>query len=503
MTLQLPNDHRQIIPRWRNSWVALNTGELVFSKAIKKPAITGVDSFQIKLQSWLEYPIIETASELVSAGLSQGHAKDAVNAAKFLLDNNQQVMPTVLSIAEKILLRGDKKIVKENILMPFGTQELRNKIHNLRKSLVEYPRNALMWVDLSRAYAVVGEWGKASDAMARALILAPLNRFVLRSAARLFMHLDEPDRAHFILAKEVVLRNDPWLLAAEIAISNVVGITSKFIRNSREVLLQKNYHPFHTAELASALATLELSSGASRKARKLFESSLESPTENSVAQSTWAKSWLPTLEVNNAITVTPGTYEARARNAYLLQDWSGVVAASMDWLLDEPFSSRPAVLGSFAAATGLEDYELAVNITRNGLIANPNELGLINNLSFSLANLNKPYEALKELQTASRPAPNPATEVAFKATEGLIDLKLGNWQAGQAKYLDAIALANKESLHKISALASIHYVREMVNIGQLSLDDAISFVEKISSKISDPDVDWLIKRLKSEHQKPK
>jgi tetratricopeptide (TPR) repeat protein len=339
--------------------------------------------------------------------------------------------------------------------------------------------------------------------MTKALILAPVNRFVLRSAARLYMHLDEPDRARSILANEVVLRNDPWLLAAEIAISNVTGITSKFIRNSRDILTQKNYHPFHTAELASALATLELSSGASRKARKLFESSLESPTENSVAQSTWAKRWLPTLEVNNAITATPGTYEARARNAYLLQDWNGVVAASMDWLLDEPFSSRPAVLGSFAAATGLEDYELAVNITRNGLIANPNELGLINNLAFSLANLNKPHEALKELQTASRPAPNHATEVAFKATEGLIDIKLGNWQTGQAKYLDAIALANKESLHKISALASIHYAREMVNIGQLSLNDAIGFVEKISSKYSDPDVDWLIKKLKAEQQKPR
>ena len=86
-------------------------------------------------------------------------------------------------------------------------------------------------------------------------------------------------------------------------------------------------------------------------------------------------------------------------------DWKGVVAASMDSLLDEPFSSRPAVLGSFAAATGLEDYGLAVNITGNGLIANPNELGLINNLAFSLA-LNKPHEALKELQTASRPALN-------------------------------------------------------------------------------------------------
>ena len=243
MTLQVPNDHRQIIPRWRNSWVALTTGELVFSKAIKKPAISGIDSFQIKLQSWLEYPIIETASDLVSAGLSQGHAKDAVDAAKFLLDNSQRVMPAVLSIAEEVLVRGDKKIIEENILVSFEIQELRNKIHNLRKSLIEYPRNPLMWVDLSRAYAVVGEWDKASEAMTRALILAPINRFVLRSATRLYMHLDEPDRAHHILVKGDAIRNDPWLLAAEIAISNVAGTTSKFIRSSRDVLKTKKLSP--------------------------------------------------------------------------------------------------------------------------------------------------------------------------------------------------------------------------------------------------------------------
>ena len=60
----------------------------------------------------------------------------------------------------------------------------------------------------------------------------------------------------------------------------------------------------------------------------------------------------------------------------------------------------------------------------------------------------------------------------------MIDIKVGNWQAGQAKYSDAIALANKEILQEY-ALAYIHYVQEMVNVGQLSQVDAISFVEKV------------------------
>lgn len=502
MTLQLPNDHRRTIPRWRDSWVALSTGELVSSKPTKKTVMSGVDNFQTKFQEWSETATIETASELVFAGLSQGRAKDVIDAAEFLQEHSSNVMPAVLSIADTIIARSQGRVLEaSNTPIGFETKELYTRIHNLRKALVDYPRNALMWVDLSRAYAVVGEWSKSSEAMKRALALASSNRFVLRSSARLFVHLDEPDRAHSILANKAVTQSDPWLLAAEIAIANVAGTQSKFIRNSRNLLAERKHHPFHTAELASALATLELANGANRKARKLFEASLELPTENTVAQSIWAKKSLPTLEIGNAITKTPRTYEAQALNAYLALDWKGVVAASMDWLLDEPFSSRPAVLGSYAAATGLEDYKLAELITRNGLISNPNDPNLINNRAFTLANQNKPLEALEVLKLVSRPVSNISTEIVFIATEGLIDLKLGNWEVGKAKYIDAIELARKESLNKLGVLAALHFMNEMVNVGQLSIGEAVEFVNKVSPKIADPDVLWLIQKLKSKQNK--
>jgi tetratricopeptide (TPR) repeat protein len=456
MTLQLPNDFRRIIPRWRNSRVALTTGELVISRVSKLPIIRGFNDFNQKLQSWLEKPTIETASELVSAGISENFPKESINAAEFLLDNKNSIVPAVLSLAENVLIRGGK-VSKEELstLTPIEKQELRLRIHDFRRRLIDYPRNPLMWVDLSRAYIVVGEWSKAKKAMANALFLSPTNRFVLRSVARLYVHLDDPEQALYFLSKSEIVRNDPWLLAAEIATANVAGITSKFIRRSREILDRKNNHPFHVTELSSALATLELNSGSNKKARKLFQSSLDNPTENSVAQSAWAKRFLPTLELGNTITTTPRTYEAQAWNSYLAQDWKGVVEASTDWLLDEPFSSRPAELGSYAASIGLEDYERAVIITRNGLIANPNDHGLINNHAFALANQDKLVDALKILKTATRPAPDPSSEVALLATEGFIDLKLGKLMVGKNKYLEAISLADKKSLYKISASKTI------------------------------------------------
>jgi tetratricopeptide (TPR) repeat protein len=498
MTLQIPNDHRRMIPRWRNSWIAVATGELLLSRSKKLSPVKGLDKFQKKLRLWLEKRTIENASDVVSAGLSQGYSKEAVDAAEFLMENSTIITPTVLSIANEVLTRAGKKNVEEpNTPITFEKQQLYSKIHDFRKGLIEYPRNPLMWVDLSRAYTVIGEWSKASSAMVRALIIAPQNRFVLRSAARLYIHVDDPHRAHDILSKSENIQTDPWLLAAEIATATVAGVKSKFLRNSHNILDREIYHPFDTSELAGALATLELFDGSSKKARKLFQVSLRNPTENSVAQSAWAKRWLPTLELGTTITTTPRTYEARAWHAYLALDWGGVIAASTDWLLDEPFSSRPADFGSYAALVGFDNYELAENIIRNALIANPDDHSLINNYVFALANQDKLVEALAVLKTINRPVPNTRDEAALRATEGLIDVRLGNIKAGQTKYLDAISLASKEAFDKVAALASIYYAREMAQNGEWTLSDAINFAERASSKFHDPDVIWLVQKLKS------
>lgn len=498
MTAQIPNDQRRIIPRWRNSWVALSTGELATSRPVKSNPPPGRGQFLEKLRLWRDESNIEFAAEVVAAGLSQGYLEESADAAEFLMDRASKVMPTVQSVAREILVRLGKLPAEDtNPLEAFETSTLYGRIHRLRTALIAYPNNPVMWVDLARGYVVLGQWLQARDAMKSALILAPENRFVLRSAARLYVHIDEPDLAHQILVKRGVTRTDPWLLAAEIATANVAGVAPAFIRSSRDMLQRSIFHPYHTAELTSALASIELFAGSSRKARQLFESSLESPTENSVAQSAWARRWLPTLDLRDAVTATPRTYEARAWNAYLALDWQSLVHASTDWFMDEPFSSRPAEMGSFAASIGLEDHELAERLTRNGLIANPDDPGLINNLAFALANQGKLVEAQRVLRIASRPAPHPALEIALRATQGFVDIRSGNYQKGQQEYLDAISLASKESLHKFGALASIYYAHEMLQAGQFTLPEALSFAETASSRFADPDVRWLLQRLRS------
>jgi predicted permease len=118
--------------------------------------------------------------------------------------------------------------------------------------------------------------------------LSPNSRFVLRSAARLYLHANEPDRAHNLLLKAESTPFDPWLIAAELAIAPIAKVGPEFAYEAGWVLNSENYAPIHVTELASSLATLELADGNRRKARKLFQRALQSPTENSIAQVDWA-----------------------------------------------------------------------------------------------------------------------------------------------------------------------------------------------------------------------
>lgn len=500
MTIPLLFNLRRVIPRWRDSRTSLATGELISFNPSKLHEIGGNDQFGEKLQLWKNERRIEQAAEVVSASIAQGIPEEAVEAAEFLISEKENTKQVVISVANEVLVRSGKQIRKEvSYPQPLETDltKIFSRIHHFRVQLNEFPRNALMWSDLSLLYVMLGQLNQSRDAMITALFLAPENRFILRAATRLFVHLDEPDHAHRMLLSKEITRHDPWLLAAEIATAAVANETPILTRSGKDMLEKEKIPSFHTAELASAIATLELSSGAVRKARKLFQASLLSPTENSVAQSVWAKKELPSLDTNLAVRNTPRTFEAQALDALRSLNWSDAVDAADLWFADEPYSSRPAEAGSYAALIGLEDYSKAEALTRAALIANPNDLTLINNLAFALANQWRLEEARQILDSADLSISDQIVEVPITATRGLINIRMGNIDVGKALYLEAISRAVHTSHHDLSAMASINFAREMFMAGQMSEQAAVSFAEKACVGLYNPHVNWLLDRLKA------
>jgi hypothetical protein len=100
---------------------------------------------------------------------------------------------------------------------------------------------------------------------------------------------------------ESVVREDPWLLAAEVAVASVAGRRPMFVRQGRKVLESGRLPALQTAKLASAIATLEMTAGDTRSARRLFRESLVDPTDNSLAQAGWGQAQCQALKCRRAI----------------------------------------------------------------------------------------------------------------------------------------------------------------------------------------------------------
>jgi tetratricopeptide (TPR) repeat protein len=296
-------------------------------------------------------------------------------------------------------------------------------------------------VDLARHYVTLGQTEKAEQAILRALQTHPDNRFILRAAARFFAHTGDFDRARYYLHRSPRTKIDPWLIATDIAVADAAGKTSRVATIGRALLKQGNLHPSQLTEVASALATLELDSGKTRQARQLFEQSLSAPNDNAIAQAEWATSKLGALQIDVKLLASPLSYEARALDAFSNAEWKNVMHETKEWLDDEPFSSRPVLLGSFVAAVALDQHNESARIVRQGLRANPNHFGLRNNLVFALACAGHLDEAQAEFLDISMQDAAQHERIALIATSGLIEFRLGRAEAGRVAYEKALALA--------------------------------------------------------------
>src|SRR5204863_3436705 len=124
---------------------------------------------------------------------------------------------------------------------------------------------------------------------------------------------------------------------------------SRFAKAGRDFLSKSDILPFHTSELAGALASLEMEAGKQRNANKLFRHSLKNPTENALAQAVWASKRTGLGQVNVTILENAHANEALTLNEFNQGNWQKVIVQAGKWAQDEGFSARPPLLSSFTA----------------------------------------------------------------------------------------------------------------------------------------------------------
>jgi tetratricopeptide (TPR) repeat protein len=422
-------------------------------------AIISPQALTENIRAWGENKTLSFATDLVSSAFVVGLPDAAREAAKLVLDDKWGAGEIAKRIARSLLSAPSESTASESPRRP-GQDDLYSEIHLNRQTLQKDPRNPLVWLDLARTYTILGVKTKAEQALVAALNLAPHNRYVLRSAARFFIHGDDPQHAHQILLGANKTRFDPWLLAAEIAVSCIVDRPSRLVRTAKAMLDSGHFHPSHLSELSSALATLELVYGNAKKSRGLFRQSLVAPTDNSVAQFRWAGQHVGGLELERRYLETPFSFEARAWEELKAKKWQASLSETWNWFFDQPFSVRPVLLGSFLALTMMEDFVEGEKILRLGLVSNRNDPIVLNNLTFALASQGKEKEAGKILSRIDYFALKEQEKVVITATKGLLEFRRGNPDLGRKLYLDAIADAKDPWGKQYRIRASAYLLQE-------------------------------------------
>jgi tetratricopeptide (TPR) repeat protein len=452
--------------------VAASLGQLDAATVSRQPGSPGPAAGELEelRRDWEENRSPIYAANLIDAALAYGLASVAEDAAAWVVANGG-VSEVSIKLAKQLL---SPTMIDQAAVTSEPTHQQRwRAVAGHRAALRRYPRDPLLWVELAREYSALGQIEPARRALVVAVSLAPDDRYVLRCASRFYLHARDPEHAHQILLRSSATLTDPWLMAAEIATADARGARSKLMKVGARAVESGRFAPRSISELAGAIGTVEFKSGNRKQTKRLFARALEDPTENTLAQAGWVSRHGPSLGYADSAPRVPRAFEANAWQAMAADDFVGAVEYSVDWLRDEPFASRPALLGSWIAAVALEDYETALRLVESAAVANPGDIRLTVQSLYCLASMGRVDEAAAQLpllETAAASGDStftpPAWDVLLAADRGLLAFRNGNVEEGRAAYAGAIELAAANRLREAGASALINYIREEARIGE-------------------------------------
>lgn len=449
---------RRLIPRWRPSSQTLETSEV--ASTLNQPSLPlrfDHARFYEAVSAWRSDPTTGHLGDVISFSGDTDLRPQIAAIVK-----EAQVKGLAVSPVQEELFRDvvdDVELADKSAVE--GRLTFQSRVAQLRRELMVAPENLLALLDLAQLQLAAGKVQAAQRLLTTALGLAPNGRIVLRTAARFYVHLGEPDRAHQMVTRHPGTKKDPWLIASEIALADAAGVPSTMASIGHRLVKEARTQPRHLAEVAGALANAEMVAGNFKEARQLLRKALLNPTDNVVAQAMIDGSAMG-VQLDEP-TVTAAV--KRSAEAQLLQAWKDrdeVVAEhhALRWHAEEPFSSRPIQFLTTLYSLQSE-YTKALDWIRRGLIADPTDEGLIANLAFAEAALGD----IDHAEIAIRRVKDAKLTPYLKATEGLVALKRGDFRRAEDLYREAEQAFENASRADLAALAIAHYAKFALESG--------------------------------------
>lgn len=488
MKVSTQDSKRDVIPRWRSFDKTVELKEVVNIASLAPPRSVNTQIFQTRMQEWERNKTVPFAGDLLSTAFVLGKGNEVKDVAQFVVDSDAP--HSGKSLALRILGVDLPKVT-------FGVDDdkLRAWIRFTRDRIRLYPRDAFSWVDLALGYSSLGQKEKASKAIWSALQLAPDDRFVLRAAARFFTHIDDCRTAHNILKGSQRTKQDPWLIAAEIATARACDRSPKFFKFGCEMIKSRSFQPYDLSELATSVGMVELSNNRIKRVKDYLKVALINPTENTIAQAHWAVRHEDKLRLDEHNLNPALSFEAGALLNFREGDWNSAIAHAEKWRADQPFSNRPAILATYIANGPLDDAKRGCDIAKESLKANPDNPYILNNIAIAFARQGNVKEAQKYYNRIKIDPDDEKRQIIHTATQGLILYRSGQHEAGFRKYAKAILLAQRIGNHELIARARITELRERFETGYPVTIEEINSIKPDVDKADLIDVDTIYDNL--------
>lgn len=466
---------RRVVPRWRPSWITATSAE---AKSSLRPVAQPVESkrkvdleVSQKIHELNVVRSVPVAAELMFLASAAGNEAAAKQAAEVILTSKDQIGSRQLVRSAQQLLQGGSTERVEAASKDF--------VKHARTLLgIDY-RNPVLLMDTARELAAMRQDKAALRYVRAAVAMAPNSRFVLRAAARYYLHVGEHEIAHDLLRRSPLIGSDPWIQASEIAIATVRGKTSDLAKQSIKRLSEAKQVSAEVTELASAVGTVELLSGSDKKAKILFKHALSNPNDNSLAQAEWAATKLK-LIVDHQALKTPMSYEANSHNAYRRQEIAAAIDYAVLWAKDEPFASRP--MDSQCYLLSLEGrYAEALEVAKvaHDLDSDRDGIGPALNLLFVQIQAGDLDNAMEDFLRLGRHPDVKMHATHYLANGGALAYAMGDFDQARQLYQRAIKSARMRGEPYSEGLARAFFARIATDVG----DPQASSITEESVKI--------------------
>jgi tetratricopeptide (TPR) repeat protein len=424
---------RQLIPRWHTSR-KLSVLHLPPSKKIAaSPKIDGekFSSFRMKntIDEWKFNKNYSSAVELISKSFLLEYEDSDVIDAKIFLETDLEGR----SASVKSLIRPNERPAGGSNLYPTSKNDIYRIIRGIRLSLKDHPKDPLAWNDIAFYYAALGNNEKADKCLNIAYVSSKKNPIVARAYSRFIIHQGDPEKALHILSRSGDTKANPLLASANLAIRSIYNIGKVDRKSVLELIRKYESSPEWISELAASMATISCQHGSLKEAIKLIETSLTSPTENTIAQISWLKH-KKYIEIEDAYMPEITSLESKVIKLYETGDYSGLKDSLLELHNFQPFSERPIIDAGYISLVVLEDpieairiYESNQHITQKSFMAR-------NNYVFALLECNRIVEAADQFKDLHGLIKNKSDLAVFRATSAMQLYKAGRPEEGRALY---------------------------------------------------------------------